>query len=225
VHARTRRHSTKAPNDVIELTDSDFEDDIVKAIHQRTVSRVLSKGKIPAMAPEAGPSSSSSSSRPTATESPRSSGSGSSDGPALHPTAPTNHDWAQSPKDPLFVPWDEDDDWEDHPQHGQSQPAPRPRPQAPHPTPIIVDDIPDPTHPQPELYLDAYLSRILKIIPDVQPPHVLSLLKQHLPTHNAGVVDVVLYLLFETGRKLSRCWWAKSSLFNPISPLATVTYR
>jgi TRIAD3 protein (E3 ubiquitin-protein ligase RNF216) len=94
------------------------------------------------------------------------------------------------------LPEDEDD----QPGH------PVPRPQAPDPAPIIVDEIPDellepilkPGLPSPNIDpMDTYVARVLEIIPDVQPTHVLTLLEEHIEANQDGVVQVVLHTLFE----------------------------
>jgi TRIAD3 protein (E3 ubiquitin-protein ligase RNF216) len=45
--------------------------------------------------------------------------------------------------------------------------------------------------------MDTYVARVLEIIPDVQPTHVLSLLEQNVEAHQDGVVEVVLHAIFE----------------------------
>jgi E3 ubiquitin-protein ligase RNF216 len=76
----------------------------------------------------------------------------------------------------------------------------------PHLNATIVDEIPEEllaqtrvsVSPPPEIDpMDTYVARVLEIIPDVQPTHVLSLLEQHIEAHQDGAVEVVLHTLFE----------------------------
>jgi E3 ubiquitin-protein ligase RNF216 len=93
---------------------------------------------------------------------------------------------------PLFLPEDNDDQL--------------PRLQTPHSTSVIVDPISEdllepilkPDSPPPDIDpMDTYVARVLEIIPDVQPTHVLSLLEQNVEAHQDGVVEVVLHAIFE----------------------------
>ncbi|CCM00543.1 uncharacterized protein FIBRA_02577 [Fibroporia radiculosa] len=45
--------------------------------------------------------------------------------------------------------------------------------------------------------LDAYVSQVLEIVPDVLPEHVRELIERHLPAHQQQVVETVLHILFE----------------------------
>ena len=45
--------------------------------------------------------------------------------------------------------------------------------------------------------LSGYVARVLEIIPDVQPDHLLALITKHLPTYADKVVEPVLHILFE----------------------------
>ena len=79
----------------------------------------------------------------------------------------------------------------------------------PYPTIQVVEDIPDPAaspdpiprpvSPPPDIDLiDAYIARVLEIIPAMQLTHVHSLLMQHcIETYEGGTVELVLHTLFE----------------------------
>ena len=193
-----QRNRSGAPvtheDEVIELTDSEDNAEVKKCTSG-------SNDKIPAKGPqrkrpEAG------SSRP-ALEAPRINS-------LLHgldthggPSAPGSIRTLETPKarkkskaEPLFLPDDEDDEL----------PPPISRAEACYPAPIVVDDIPEellepnfaPASPSANIDpMDAYVARILEIIPDVQPTHVLSLLEQHVEEHQDNVVEIVLHTLFE----------------------------
>jgi TRIAD3 protein (E3 ubiquitin-protein ligase RNF216) len=97
---------------------------------------------------------------------------------------------------PFFLSKDQDDE--------PSQPIPCP--QLPQNAPLFIDEIPEELLEKiPELALpppnidpmDIYVARVLEIIPDVQPTHVLSLLEKHVEEQHGDVVGVVLHTLFE----------------------------
>ena len=45
--------------------------------------------------------------------------------------------------------------------------------------------------------VSTVVAQVLEIIPDVHPDHLLALVEQHLPTHQAQVLEHVLHILFE----------------------------
>jgi TRIAD3 protein (E3 ubiquitin-protein ligase RNF216) len=101
---------------------------------------------------------------------------------------------------PLFLASDEDEP----PYH---EPFPFALPFAPLPIPVVQDipekasspePIPKPVTPPPDIDpMDAYVARVLEIIPDVQPAHVHTLLMQRVDIHKDGAVELVLHDLFE----------------------------
>ncbi|KAH7929949.1 hypothetical protein BV22DRAFT_1028918 [Leucogyrophana mollusca] len=45
--------------------------------------------------------------------------------------------------------------------------------------------------------VDAYVARVIEIVPDVQPAHVLALIEQYIAAQPANVVELVLHVLLE----------------------------
>ncbi|KAH7906652.1 hypothetical protein BJ138DRAFT_1129757 [Hygrophoropsis aurantiaca] len=100
---------------------------------------------------------------------------------------------------PLFYPGDEENEFnpvaENHP------------PVVPPPAIPVVEEppvAPEPVQaeePQPILPavdpIDAYVARVIEIVPDVQPGHVLTLIEQYHATHPENVVELVLHALLE----------------------------
>lgn len=64
-------------------------------------------------------------------------------------------------------------------------------PQEPQPLP------PEPPAPAPLDPVDVYIARVLEIVPDVQPTHVLALVEQLMQSQPDNVVEFVLHALFE----------------------------
>lgn len=63
--------------------------------------------------------------------------------------------------------------------------------------PMVVDP---PLEPQPEEDpLSLYTARVLEIVPDVEPDHLLALVTKFAPSLEDGVVEHVLHALFEDG--------------------------
>jgi TRIAD3 protein (E3 ubiquitin-protein ligase RNF216) len=61
---------------------------------------------------------------------------------------------------------------------------PSPKPAMPPPVPVA-----DPT--------DSYVARVLEIIPDAQPEHVLSLVHKHIQSYGEQTVERILHIFFE----------------------------
>ena len=57
-------------------------------------------------------------------------------------------------------------------------------------------DVPAPVEEEKDK-VSTVVAQVLEIIPDVQPDHLLALVEQHLPTHQAQVLEHVLHILFE----------------------------
>lgn len=79
-----------------------------------------------------------------------------------------------------------------------------------------VGPVPVPAAPAHET-MDSMLTRVLEIIPDVQPGHALSMLELHVDVNRAKAVDQVLHALFEdpTYPKIDRKGKRKRSLSEP----------
>ena len=93
---------------------------------------------------------------------------------------------------PLFLPNDEEppDDSEE------------PLPLVPLNNILVVEDMPErvaiPKPVSPDIDpIDAYIARVLEIIPDVQPAHVHTLITQRINTYKDGSVEQVLHTLFD----------------------------
>ncbi|KAL4072366.1 hypothetical protein V8B97DRAFT_1958637 [Scleroderma yunnanense] len=80
---------------------------------------------------------------------------------------------------PLFYPVNDSDD--------PPLPLVHSRPATPQPEPLS-----EPVDPR-----DAYIARVIEIVPDVQPAHVLGLVEQFIQSHPEHVVELVLHALFE----------------------------
>ena len=81
-------------------------------------------------------------------------------------------------------------------------PAPVPAPDAMRADPVpdevfapLPIDVPAPVEEKDKV--STVVAQVLEIIPDVQPDHLLALVEQHLPTHQAQVLEHVLHILFE----------------------------
>ena len=64
------------------------------------------------------------------------------------------------------------------------------------PVPLTAAKSKPEPEPEPDP-ISTYVARVLEIIPDVEPDHVLGLMTNELPTHGDQVVEHVLHTLFE----------------------------
>jgi E3 ubiquitin-protein ligase RNF216 len=184
---------------VIELTDSETEENDAFVLRKRSSGRINLGLKV---APVAGPSRPRP--RPTLSSvSPQASSSKLSQ-KASTSAAPKPLSPQKTPLGPvpLFLPEDEGENDFAQPNAElladagpttipKGQPAMDAVPPAPpEPTP--------PVQPPPEVDpIDTYVAKVLEIIPDVQVDYLLGLIVQHLPSSQERVVETVLYHLFE----------------------------
>lgn len=87
------------------------------------------------------------------------------------------------------------------PQEPQHAPVPAPGAMRVDPVPdeVFVPlpiDVPAPVEEEKD-QVSTVVAQVLEIIPDVHPDHLLALVEQHLPTHQAQVLEHVLHILFE----------------------------
>jgi len=176
-----------SPFPVIELTDSDSDDAPI-------ISRQRKK---PQSNSVAGPSSNQ---NRTAALQPKTGPSGSFENipntPSRKLKPPTTHSF------PLFLPSDEENE-----PPTSSFVTVSPVVERFSPFEIVGMEDAQPIDPpvsvqvlEPEIEVDTtttYVSRILEIIPDVEPDHVLDLITKSAPTYGAQVVEHVLHILFE----------------------------
>ncbi|KAJ7109483.1 hypothetical protein C8R44DRAFT_635668 [Mycena epipterygia] len=92
---------------------------------------------------------------------------------------PTRRRPPKSKSVPLFLPSDEENE--------------PPEYERLHEEAIVVDNLPSPP-PDP---IPGYVAQVLEIIPDVDPEHAFSLVRQHYPQSGDQVVEPVLHALFE----------------------------
>ena len=111
-------------------------------------------------------------------------------GPSEHVARREQHGDAR----PLFLP---ESDEEQHVIHPPSLPVAQDVHDAPpHPQPVPPEPV-APHAPAPADPIDEYIVRVLEIVPDVQPTHVLSLIEQFMQSQPGNVVEFVLHALFE----------------------------
>lgn len=198
---RSKTTQSSQASHVIELTDSDSEDDLPARVH--------AKGHTPRR-PIAGPSSRASGSQLQ----PKVGASSSLE------NIPTHHRKVRAPTSktmPLFHPSDE----ENNPPTTVVTAPPEE-----HSTPFDVHNPMQDIQPQivPDVFFEeqitlepepdpisGYVSRILEIIPDVEPDHLLELVTKHVPQYQGAVVEHVLHVLFEDPAypKVDRTWKGK----------------
>ena len=192
---RSRARTPLVNRDVIELTDSEDEMPAKKG-SRSTNGRIATKGT--PRESEAGPS------HPTNQPSGSRRADVTVDQPAQVSSPATAFAGGSVPTGSLQKPIAVPPFLPDGEEHDLPQ-AVSPR-AGPYTATIVVDEIPEelpqPIHddvlPPPDVDpMDAYVARVLEIIPDVQPAHVVSLLEQLVQTHQDDVVEVVLHNLFE----------------------------
>ncbi|KAF7984602.1 hypothetical protein HWV62_12799 [Athelia sp. TMB] len=181
---RARRVAPVAlnPEEIIELTDTESDDGnaIIAALIRKSKDSMVISGPEPVI------SGAGQSSRQALKSPPR---------PSRDPAPSGTSSIPADDRQPLFIPEDEE-----MPEAGALAQPPPPLPVAPPiPRPIIV--IPD-VEPEPETEplpptMDTLIARVLEIVSDVQPAHVLSLLEQHATAHKNELVEFVLHALFE----------------------------
>lgn len=194
VKLTTKRQRTRI-GPVIELTDSDSDVEDVPALAHQLQKITSPRNTTPG-------SSSYPRRTPTLTQiQPKVGGSGSLQnipGQTKRLKTPTAEGF------PLFLPSDEENE---PPVRAQpvtdQQPAFDTTIMATGPIPLQiarqkVPPVPQAVEPEPEKdILSGYVARILEIIPDVQPDHLLALVAKFEPSLQGGVVEHVLHVLFE----------------------------
>lgn len=203
-----RNGKNKQPVEVIELTDSDDDEDThkkqanglsplvvpeipMKVQHQSQASP--ERGLVPQAAAThvsvAGPSSRTNALR----ESPRPSAKPGPHSPKGSFSTPKKI----PPPIPLFLP-DGDNNYQEDVLHLEPTLPDQEailEPVAP-PVPVPKQASLLPTDPDINP-IDIYVARVLEIIPDVQPTHAHALIMEHIQNYQEGVVEVVLHALFD----------------------------
>jgi E3 ubiquitin-protein ligase RNF216 len=198
---RLSRNVGRFNNDlVIELTDSEPEESDAFALKKRSSGKISINA-----APVAGPSRPRP--RPIPSQSfavsPHASTSALSRSPKASTSAtpkPPTPRKTPSGSVPLFLPDDEGEN--DFAQPNVEPPAgPANFANGQPAMDAVLPAPPEPTSPVPPPPeanpIDAYVAKVLEIIPDVEVDHLLGLIMQHLPSSKEQVVETVLYILFD----------------------------